>query len=286
MTVWMVPFAARNARLRPVRGAPRLREDRKAALRRFLDQPFVGFAPWILLSIVEGPDRLVLASALALALAIVVTVAGAMADMNLKLLEVTAIGFFAVLTVIAVASGPSTSRWLGVWSAELCNVAIAVITIGSIALRRPFTLQYARETTDPAQWESPLFLRINYVISAVWAAAFVLIAIVGYIGDGPLHQPDNVWTNWIIQIALVILAIKFTTWYPEYASAAARSAPASGPSRQRSLVALLRPLAAYLIPVGILMLVVDGNAWWIGATLIALGVLITRRLAETAAPEH
>jgi hypothetical protein len=33
------------------------------------------------------------------------------------------------------------------------------------------------------------------VISTVWALAFLLTALVGYIGDGPLHQPNNIWTN-------------------------------------------------------------------------------------------
>ena len=113
-----------------------MNDDRKDALRAFLDQPFIGFAPWILLSVVEGPDRVALASALALALALAITVAGAIVDMSPKLLELTAIVFFGALCVIAIVSGADTSRWLGVWSAEICNVAIAAITLGSIAARR------------------------------------------------------------------------------------------------------------------------------------------------------
>lgn len=260
-------------------------DARKARLRALLDQPFVGFTPWILLSVLEGPDRVVLASASALALAILITVVGATVEVRPKLLEVTAIAFFGTFTVIAAFGSAATSRWLGVWSGEVCNVAIAAITTGSIAARRPFTLQYARETTDPEYWESPLFLRINYVISGVWAAAFLLIAIVGFIGDGPLHEPDNVWTNWIVQIALVILAVKFTSWYPEYATAEPRPDAGAGASRRRPAAELLRPLAAYLVPVGILVLVVAGSVWWIGVALIVLGILVTKHLAQTGTSE-
>ncbi len=117
---------------------------------------------------------------------------------------------------------------------------------------------------------------------------FLLIAIVGYIGDGPLHQPDNVWTNWIIQIGLVILGIKFTRLYPEYATTRAEAPPGTTSDRARDARQLLRPLAAYLVPVGILVMILGGDAWWVGAALLVLGILTSRALrraderAETA----
>lgn len=259
-----------------------MNEDHRAALRRLLDQPFVGFAPWILLSVVEGPGRVVLASALACLLALLLAVAGAVAGLRPKLLDLTAIGFFGALTIVAAVASTAVRHWLGLWSGEISNIAIAAIALASILARRPFTLQYARETTDPAYWDSPLFLKINYVISGVWAVVFVITAVVGYVGDGPLHQPDNIWTNWIIEIALFIMAIKFTRWYPEYATTASESHGAHA-ARTSPGVELLRPLAGYLIPVGIVVLIVGGAVWWIGAALIALGVVTSRYLRKSNA---
>lgn len=249
-------------------------------LRALLDQPFVGFTPWILLSVVEGPHRVVLASALACALAALIGVLGIYAGVKPKLLDVTGIVFFGALTAVAAVGSAVTQHWLGIWAGEVSNVGIAVITLGSILLGRPFTLQYARETTEREYWDTPLFLRINYVLSAVWAAVFFVIAVVGYIGDGPLNQPDNVWTNWIVQIALIVLAIKFTEWYPDYATAEAEAAAAGSAKRQRTVAELLRPVAVYLVPAGIVVMLVSGQAWWTGAALIVIGIVVRRRLRE------
>jgi hypothetical protein len=253
-------------------------DKRKAAMRRVLDQPFIGFTPWILLSVVEGPGRVVLASILACGLALALGGAGTVAGMRPKLLDVTAIVFFGAMIIIAAGGSSSTRHWLGLWAGEVSNVAIALITLGSIAARRPFTLAYAREMTDRTHWDSPLFLRINYVISTVWAIAFLLTAAVGYIGDGPLHQPNNIWTGWIIQIGLVILAIKFTAWYPDHATAEPQTHDQAGTTPKPTPLALLRPIAAYLVPAGIVVMIVGGNSWVIGAALIVLGVLLSRWL--------
>jgi hypothetical protein len=266
-----------------------MNDDRKAALRRLLDQPFIGFGPWIVLAVVEGPGRVVLASALACLLALLLAAAGAVAGLRPKLLDLTAIGFFGALTLVAALASPAVRHWLGLWAGELSNAAIAAIAVASIVARRPFTLEYARETTDPEYWDSPLFLEINYAISGVWAVVFLITAIVGYIGDGPLHQPDNIWTNWIIEIALFIVAIKFTRWYPDYATAAAGPSNGAQIARTRPGIEMLRPLAGYLIPVGIVVLILGGAVWWIGAALTALGVVTTRYLRKndaTVTPTH
>jgi hypothetical protein len=80
-----------------------------------------------------------------------------------KLLDQPAVVFFAALAVLAGLADASVRNWLGLWSGELSNAAIAAIAGLSLAVRKPFTLAYARESTDRKYWNSPLFLRINYV---------------------------------------------------------------------------------------------------------------------------
>ncbi|RNI22234.1 hypothetical protein [Flexivirga caeni] len=194
-------------------------------LRRLLSLPIVGFAPWLLLVLVEGPGRVALASGLACALAIAITASGAAIGRRPKLLEVSGIVVFGLMLIVVVAF-PDTRHWLGLWAAEICNAVIALVTVGSIVARRPFTVAYAREMTEREHWDSPLFMRVNYALSSAWATAFLASAIVGYLGDGPLHDPTNIWTNWVIQVALVIAAIAFTNWYPHKALARYSPEPA------------------------------------------------------------
>lgn len=74
-----------------------------------------------------------------------------------------------------------------------------MIALGSILVRSPFTLRYAPEDTPREYWETPEFMRVNYLISWVWVAAFVVEAGSGFVGDGVLHNANNIWTGWIIQ---------------------------------------------------------------------------------------
>ncbi len=85
-------------------------------LRALLSSPMVGFAPWILMAVVEGPGRVVLAACLAGALAVALTAGGAAAGLRPKLLDITGIGYFAAL---AVAAAESAVAWSGYQAVNL-----------------------------------------------------------------------------------------------------------------------------------------------------------------------
>src|SRR3954469_18710876 len=69
----------------------------------------------------------------------------------------------------------------GDWSATEVRLAVDIgtiaIALASIAIRTPFTLQYAREAVDAETMKLPGFLRVNYIISWAWIFAFVLMLI-------------------------------------------------------------------------------------------------------------
>lgn len=86
-----------------------------------------------------------------------------------------------------------------------------------MAIGRPFTLQYAREQVDRELWESTEFKRTNYVITAVWAAAFVVLVLADLI---LLYVPQLPPRVGIIATILALSdAIKFTGWYPSRSKA-------------------------------------------------------------------
>ncbi|MBS0529932.1 MAG: hypothetical protein JSS22_11150, partial [Proteobacteria bacterium] len=91
------------------------------------------------------------------------------------------------------------------------TLAIALL---SIAVGTPFTLQYAREAVDAETAKLPAFLTANYIITAAWAAAIVLMAAANlfafYVPSLPL------WIGIGIGFAARNAAVYFTRWYPQY----------------------------------------------------------------------
>lgn len=96
------------------------------------------------------------------------------------------------------------------------DIGLLVIVLVSMAVRSPFTLKYAREDTPREHWDSPLFLRINYVITAVWALAFAVMVAADLV---LVYRPDLPSKYGIIVTVLAIIgAVKFTQKYPERAA--------------------------------------------------------------------
>ena len=249
-------------------------------VRGLLSSPFFDFAPWIVMSVIVGPQRFVLASGLALLTALAIAAANWLVGIKPMVLDVTGIAFFAALFGVGLFVDDVTRHWLERWSGDLSNVVIALIALGSIALHKPFTVQYAHESIHPRHWHSPLFMRINYRVTWVWTAAFLITAAIGFIGDGPLDQPDNMWTNWVVQIGALIFALRFTEWYPQMAHARDEIEHGERVEPAPTVRELALPLTGYLVPVGILVLSLETAPWWVGAALIVFGVLATRLLAE------
>jgi hypothetical protein len=91
---------------------------------------------------------------------------------------------------------------------------VLAISLGSLAIRQPFTQQYAREMVDADTTRLPGFLKVNYVITWAWTLAFVLMVVSNllmiYVPGLPL------WTGIAIAFAARNSAIYFTSWYRQY----------------------------------------------------------------------
>jgi hypothetical protein len=91
---------------------------------------------------------------------------------------------------------------------------VLAISLMSILIRRPFTLQYAREVVDAETARLPGFRKANYVITWAWTAAFVLMVLANvlliYLPGLPL------WAGIAIAFAARNTAVYFTKWYPNY----------------------------------------------------------------------
>jgi len=184
----------------------------------YVRSPLAGIAPWILMAVINGPGRFEEAASVALALALLTLWVGSRRGVPVHLLEGFTVVYFAVLAVLGLVASDGAIEWLQLWAGELSNIALAAFAIVTLLIRRPFTLAYARDTTPEEHWDNPIFVRINYVISAAWAGAFLFSALVGAYGDAILRDNDNFWTAWILPIGAIIFAVSFTEFYPDYAT--------------------------------------------------------------------
>ncbi|XUM21986.1 hypothetical protein ACRAVF_33190 [Bradyrhizobium oligotrophicum S58] len=94
------------------------------------------------------------------------------------------------------------------------DCGIFALSLGSMLLRTPFTLQYALEAVPPETAAIPGFLRANYVITGAWTLS-ALLMIVGNLMT--LYVPGlPYWTGLAIAFAARNSALYFTRWYPDY----------------------------------------------------------------------
>ena len=252
---------------------------RKVVLK-VLDSPLAGLSPWFVYSLTSGPERLEVSVLLALATALVVVVLGRLRGGSLKMLELSDLTFFGGLAIVVAVAGDDFHGWLELWSGEVANLALVVISVGSILARRPFTLQYAREQAPRELWDNPDFIRANYVITGAWAIAFVLEAASGAFGDAVLDNSNNLWTGWVIQTAALIFAAQFTIWYQDVVHARGRQAQGIAGDPPPTVAQLFAGLTVWIIVAGVLTLVFDGGPTWFGITLIVVGVLLTHAVGR------
>jgi len=86
--------------------------------------------------------------------------------------------------------------------------------LASIAIRFPFTLQYAREAVDAETLKLPGFMRANYIITWAWTGAFVLMLIANLL---MIYLPSlPFWVGLGIGVAARNSAVYFTQMYPSY----------------------------------------------------------------------
>jgi hypothetical protein len=137
-----------------------------------------------------------------------------------KFLDVGQLLLFATLALFGTLLHPA-------WNESLVrlviNTGLLTIVLLSIVAARPFTLQYAREQAPERLWNSPGFISINYRISWVWAGAFAVSVMANLAKLFVPVIPHSADTT--AGIAALVLAAKFTSWYPEHLRSSLRQNP-------------------------------------------------------------
>jgi hypothetical protein len=172
------------------------------------------FVPWIAFTLVaEVPVGNPLMS---LTLAFIVGIALTLLTSYHQLLKgyilsVITIVFFVVFFIVIIGL---QHYYIANYISVLSMLVLTVVCWVTMLFHFPFTLQYSREGVDPERARSAPFMRVNYIITGVWAIAFTLgLAVDIYL----LVQPDRglmFWDN--VKWVFMVIAIVFTVWYPDY----------------------------------------------------------------------
>ena len=181
---------------------------------------FLGFAPYVAFFVfmrLAGVE-------IGLWAALVAAMANAARDWArnhaLKVLEIGNVVLFGAL---AVATAALHLDWTVMTVRLAVDIGLLGIILASLAIGTPFTLQYARERVPEAIQATPLFLRVNRIVTAAWAFAFALLvashAAVVWLPGVPLTL------DIVVTIAVLAGAIRFSTWYPARVRARAALAP-------------------------------------------------------------
>lgn len=149
------------------------------------------------------------------AVAVLVALNGRRRGRSPKILEIGAIALFGAL---ALSTAVMHWEWTLMALRLTVDLGLLAIVLISIALGRPFTMQYARERVAPEYWQTPLFLAVNRRIAWVWAAALAVL-VTAHAATVCSFVPG--WVDPVVTILALAYAVTFTARYPGRARRAA-----------------------------------------------------------------
>lgn len=128
-----------------------------------------------------------------------------------KILTVGTLVFFFLMILMITFTKPS---WFWHEINLMGNMALAFITLLSIILRKPFTLQYAMENTPKERWNSPKFIHANFVITWAWLIAFLCMSLPAAAIFLGIESP--LWFSWFFSVCCFMGVTVFTNWYKKH----------------------------------------------------------------------
>ena len=141
---------------------------------------------------------------------------------SIKMLGAGSVVLFAALGFYLTLVDPGVSTSAVKLTVDAGVFAIALL---SIAIRFPFTLQYAREVVDAETAEQPGFMKANYIITWAWTAAFLAMMAANVL---MIYSPGlPLWSGLVIAFAARNSAVYFTKWYPQHRRAKYAAPPAN-----------------------------------------------------------
>jgi hypothetical protein len=136
-----------------------------------------------------------------------------------KIIQATSFVMFTALAIAGFVAGYADDRWLSRWAGAGAPVVMGLVILILLPVI-PFTEQFAKDVTPRDQWGSPIFVRINRVLSAAWGVAIVAVGasrLVAAIIDR--HNPHSrllvAVFSVVIPVVIIVYMLQFSKTYPD-----------------------------------------------------------------------
>lgn len=169
----------------------------------------MAFAPWLAFLFIAHGSLFRLK--LGLIIALVLSIGMGVARLHRGVILWVGLVFFSCASLAVIAFN---STWAVKYMGIGASGVLAVSTWLTVACGKPFTMDYAREHTDPSLWNSPRFIRTNVILTSAWGLAFTANAILAWGKMEHFILPELGYE--MISYALLIGTAAFSSWYPGY----------------------------------------------------------------------
>jgi hypothetical protein len=171
----------------------------------------MAFAPWILYGFASGFNHWRIAAGGGLLLCLLYLAILIRRGASMKLPDWSTLIFFVIASVMMIVL---RSTAFTVYSAVVVWSCFALGAWGSVAIGRPFTTVYARESAPREFWEHPVFIRLNLLMTLVWCGLMTVnigFAVIGVVVGGNLTKPV---LSFAVPMALLISGFAFNKRFP------------------------------------------------------------------------
>jgi hypothetical protein len=167
----------------------------------------LAFAPWLAFLVIAHGSLFRLK--LGLIVALVLSVGMGVARLHRGVILWVGLAFFSCATLaVMVFNSMWAVRHMGIAASGV----LATSTWLTVLFGKPFTMDYAKEHTDPSLWASPRFIRTNMILTSAWGLTFTLNAILAW---GKMeHFLLSELAYELISYTVMIGTAAFTSWYP------------------------------------------------------------------------
>lgn len=170
------------------------------------DEPYAALLPWAVFAVVDraqgGGPLWAGVAGLITAITLLLTSSRDRTSRNVILLG--AVVWFAALA-IAGAINRSDVSFIAHDGRALSAAGFAAIAFGSLAFT-PALEHYSRPHVRSSRWDDPAFLRVNVLVTLIWAMTFTAISLSHFVGASVDTSSASSVFNWVAPIAFAAIA--------------------------------------------------------------------------------